>query len=618
MNRSPNGNLPLFEDMDGSDFEEYDPRSLEGLTVPSEPEDWSDISEINAKNWREYEDILTNSLWVIGSRGREGVHSGKYHGNFVPQIPYQAIRRFTKPGDVVLDTFLGSGTTLIESRRLGRHGIGIELLDSIAQGAEELINAEDNPYNTLQEVIRGDSTDIDTIAQVRKALDYLDREKVQLIVMHPPYHDIIKFSNNPNDLSNKRTITHFIEAFKEVVYRTYDLLEQNHFLVVVIGDKYSEKEWIPLGFETMDAIRSVGYSLKSIVVKNMEGNRAKRNLQNLWRQRAFKGDYFIFKHEYIFFFQKTEKIVEHLEKVTEFVKQLDEREDNTLIQSGSFTTGEVLKEYFRSRIDSISILPPRILVLKHGGQIKAVVINLTDIKLTYYVENELRDFIEYLPESVVDVSIIAEADKKRRLLEEFPDIAQVYMPDDQSLEHLAHALYMVRKAIGSGQRAGRAEAVAFASKLNEALEVHFKRGEDYEWRKRGKGIGFKCFRTNSNKDFDEKQDGMPNYRVGIETKWISGHEKEKAPQIRDNFLNKGFGLIAVVGHNVEKWKTFISEQGNFADYYLLLSKTDQKSLAKVIQNRPLLQASGESGVEESNQSLVEFLQGQKTRTKQVV
>jgi len=617
MNRSPNGNLPLFEDMDGSDFEEYDPRSLEGLTVPSEPEDWSDISEINAKNWRDYEDVVTNSLWVIGSRGREGVHSGKYHGNFVPQIPYQAIRRFTKPGDVVLDTFLGSGTTLIECRRLGRHGIGIELVDSIAQDAEELIDVEDNPHDTWQKVIRGDSTDIETIAQVREALECKGRDKVQLIIMHPPYHDIIRFSDNPNDLSNKQTVTEFIDAFKKIVYRTYDLLEQKHFLVVVIGDKYSDKEWIPLGFQTMEAVRSIGYSLKSVVVKNMEGNRAKRNLQNLWRQRAFKGDYYIFKHEYVLFFQKTEKIVEHLEKVTEFVTQIDVREELGLIQNSSFATGEALKRHLSSGMNYASISPPRILVLKHSGRIRAVVINLVDIKLTRSVEEELQEFIDDLPDSVVDVSVLAEYDNKSRL-EEIPGISQVYLPDDQSLEQLAHALYIVRKATGSGQRAGRAEAVAFASKLNDALEAHFKRGEDYEWRKRGKGIGFKCFRTDSDKDFDEKQDGMPNYRVGIETKWISGHEKEKAPQIRDNYLDKGFRLVAVVGHNVEKWKTFINEQGNFADYYLLLSKADQKSLAKVIRSRPLLQASGAMGVEESDQSLVEFLQKQKTRARQGV
>ncbi len=604
--------------MNDPDFEEYDARSLEGLSVPSEPEDWSDISEINAKNWRDYEDIVTNSLWIIDSRGRDGVHSGKYHGNFVPQIPYQAIRRFTKPGDVILDTFLGSGTTLIESRRLGRHGIGLELVASIAQGAEALIDAEDNPHHTWQKIITGSSADIETIEQVRATLEDREREEVQLIIMHPPYHDIIKFSDNPHDLSNKQTVTEFVAAFKEVVYRTYDLLTQKHFLMVVIGDKYSDKEWIPLGFLTMEAVRSVGYALKSIVVKNMEGNRAKRNLQNLWRQRAFKGDYYIFKHEYVLFFQKTEKIVGRLEKVTEFVRQIDAREERGLIQNSSFATGEALKRHLSAGMNYVSISPPRILVLKQSGRIRAVVINLTDIKLTRSVADELQDFIDDLPNSVVDVSVIAEADKKSPLLAEIPGVAQVYTPDEQSLEHLAHALYMVRKATGSGQRAGRAAAVAFAAKLNEALAMHFKRDEDYEWRKRGKGIGFKCFRLDANKGFDQKQDGGPNYQVGIETKWISGHEKEKAPQIRDSYLDKGFRLIALVGHNIRKWETFIDEQGNFADYYLLLTKADQKSLAEVIQSRPLLQASGEKGVEETEQSLIEFLREQKARVKPVV
>lgn len=617
MERNLNGNLSLFDDeVDDSDLEEDEAYSL-GLSVPSEPEDWSNIGEVNAKNWREYEDIVTNSLWIIGSRRRDGAHSGKYHGNFVPQIPYQAIRRFTKPGDVVLDTFLGSGTTLIESRRLGRHGIGVELVDSIAQDAKELIDAERNPHNTWQKIIIGNSADVGTIDQVRQELEYREKDKVQLIIMHPPYHDIIKFSDNPNDLSNKQTVTEFVDAFKQVVYRTYDLLEQKHFLAVVIGDKYSDKEWIPLGFLTMEAARSVGYSLKSIVVKNMEGNRAKRNLQNLWRQRAFKGDYYIFKHEYVLFFQKTEKIVEHLEKVTQFVRQIDAREERDLIQDSSFATGEALSRHLNSGMTYAAISPPRILVLKHGGRIRAVVINLTDIKLTHSIEGELQEFIDDLPDSVVDVSVLAEADNKSRL-EEIPGISQVYMPDDRSLEQLAHSLYIVRKATGSGQRAGRAEAVDFAAKLNEALEMHFKLDEDYQWRKRGRGVGFKCFKRDSSKGFDQKQDDMPNFRVGIETKWISGHEKEKAPQIRDNYLDKGFKLVAIVGHNVQKWETFINEQGNFADYYLLLNKADQKCLAKVIQNRSLLRASGETGVEETSQSLVEFLQEQKVQALQVL
>lgn len=76
------------------------------------------INDLNLNNWQEYKDILTDSLWIIGARDKSGAHTGEYHGNFIPQIPNQLMRRFTKKDDVVLDTFLGSGTTLIECRRL--------------------------------------------------------------------------------------------------------------------------------------------------------------------------------------------------------------------------------------------------------------------------------------------------------------------------------------------------------------------------------------------------------------------------------------------------------------------------------------------------------------------
>ena len=596
----------LFEDSDDPTFEGEEAQDL-GLWLPPESDDWSNISEIEAKNWRDYTDISTNSLWIIGARSRDGVHTGKYHGNFVPQIPYQVLRRFTKPGDVVLDTFLGSGTTLVECRRLGRNGIGIELSHEIAADAQALIEQADNPHATWQTVIQGDSTERATIEQVRQQLAAHQRDKVQLLVMHPPYHDIIKFSDNDQDLSNAQTVAAFTEAFKKIVHLTYDLLAQNHFLVVVIGDKYSDKEWIPLGFHTMAAVQSAGYALKSIVVKNMEGNRAKRNVQNLWRQRAFKGDWYIFKHEYIFFFQKSDKIVEPLEKVINFVLALDEREKLDLIQSRAslFASGEALNRHLGAEMTYASISPPCILVLKVSGRIRAVVINLIDVNLTPTSINELRDLLDKLPDTVIDISVLADDDKKDPL--QNLGISQVYGGDEKSLEQLAHALYVIRKATGAGQRAGRTEATAFTAQLNQAIAAHFEPGNDYVWRKRGPGVRFRFFKRTPEKDFDETDNGLPNFLVGLETNWLSGHEKERACHIGASYCRKGYQLIAVVGHNAAKWETLIREQGHFADYYLLLDKTDRESVADIVINRPLLRAGGKTALETTDESLVTYL-----------
>ena len=76
-------------------------------------------------------DINVDSLWLIGPRAKGGKRENNYHGNFVPQIPDQMIRRYTKKNGIVLDMFMGSGTTLFEAETLGRSYIGFDINDSI-------------------------------------------------------------------------------------------------------------------------------------------------------------------------------------------------------------------------------------------------------------------------------------------------------------------------------------------------------------------------------------------------------------------------------------------------------------------------------------------------------
>ncbi|MHA2675412.1 MAG: DNA methyltransferase [bacterium JZ-2024 1] len=258
------------------------------------------INDINLLRWKEYNEVITDSLWILGKRDTSGAHLGWYWGNFIPQIPHQMMLRYTKKGDWVLDTFVGSGTTLIECRRLGRNGIGIELNPEVAEKAKKLIEKEQNKNNVVSEVTIGDSRTID----IKSILDNYKIKQVQLLIMHPPYHDIIKFSKDSRDLSRAKNTEDFLKMFGEVVDNATPYLETRRYFALVIGDKYSQGEWIPLGFYCMQEVLKRGYLLKSIIVKNFEETRGKRNQQELWRYRALAGGFYVFKHEYIMLFKK--------------------------------------------------------------------------------------------------------------------------------------------------------------------------------------------------------------------------------------------------------------------------------------------------------------------------
>lgn len=260
----------------------------------------SKINDINLHRWKEYDDIITDSLWILDKRDSSGAHNAGYWGNFIPQIPNQFLRRYTKQGEWVLDNFLGSGTTLIECKRLGRNGIGIELNPQVVELANQNISREKNPFNVKTEVVTADSTEL----FYEEALKKIGVKAVQFMIMHPPYWDIIKFSDNPSDLSNEKSLENFLYKMGQIVEKSYRILDKGRYCALVIGDKYSGGEWIPLAFYTMQEFLKRGYKLKSTIVKNFEETKGKMNQKELWRYRALVGGFYIFKHEYIFLFKK--------------------------------------------------------------------------------------------------------------------------------------------------------------------------------------------------------------------------------------------------------------------------------------------------------------------------
>ena len=178
------------------------------------------------------------TIWSFPERGSWATHSGKYRGNWSPYIPRNLILRYSKKNDWILDQFLGSGTTLIEAKLLGRNAIGVDI------NSEAIKLSNTNLNFTCQE-----SSKIFTKQGNATELSFIKDESINLICTHPPYADIIRYSNKiPGDISHLK-YEEFLKALEQVAREAYRVLKKQGICAFMIGDIRQEGYVLPTGDE---------------------------------------------------------------------------------------------------------------------------------------------------------------------------------------------------------------------------------------------------------------------------------------------------------------------------------------------------------------------------------
>src|SRR5699024_10767510 len=106
--------------------------------------------------------LETTTLWGFPERGDWATHSGSYRGNWSPYIPRNIILRYSRKNDIVLDQFLGGGTTLIETKLLQRKGVGVDINKEAINISKE--NVRFKKYGDYSpEIIHGDARNLNFI-----------------------------------------------------------------------------------------------------------------------------------------------------------------------------------------------------------------------------------------------------------------------------------------------------------------------------------------------------------------------------------------------------------------------------------------------------------------------
>jgi DNA modification methylase len=234
-------------------------------------------------------ELETNTVWSFPDRGKWATHDAKWRGNWSPYIPRNIILRYSQEGDMVLDQFAGGGTTLVEAKLLNRNIVGIDVNPVAIERCNEKVDFERDNCGTVY-IKKGDA----------RNLDFLPNESIDLICTHPPYADIIKYSENiENDLSHLK-VKDFLQEMKKVADESYRVLKKGKFCAILMGDTRQKGHMIPMSFEVMKIFQDAGFTLKELIIKEQHNCKA----TGFWKTNSVKYNFLLIAHEYLFVFHK--------------------------------------------------------------------------------------------------------------------------------------------------------------------------------------------------------------------------------------------------------------------------------------------------------------------------
>ncbi|MEG0024907.1 MAG: DNA methyltransferase [Akkermansia sp.] len=235
-------------------------------------------------------ELEMNTVWSFPMRGDWATHDAKWRGNWSPYIPRNLMLRYSQEGDLLLDQFAGGGTTLVEAKLLNRNIIGVDVNDIALKRCKEKVDFEYEPAKGNVYIHQGDA----------RNLDFIPDESIDFICTHPPYANIIQYSENiKNDLSHCNVIS-FLEEMKTVASESYRVLKKDKFCAILMGDTRQKGYMIPMSFDVMKIFQYAGFQLKELIIKEQHNCKA----TGYWKTNSIKYNFLLIAHEYLFIFKK--------------------------------------------------------------------------------------------------------------------------------------------------------------------------------------------------------------------------------------------------------------------------------------------------------------------------
>ena len=229
------------------------------------------------------------AIWEFYYEKRD-IREKEIHPAVFPiSLPKKCIELFTHKGELVLDPFVGTGTTLVAARDMERNAVGFDLNAAYIEFAKKRL--ED-----IGEIFQKDVKQIAICDDAINIPNYLKENMVSLIVTSPPYATLLlrerlnkslrcdlrqnkyyrkiqQYSFNPRDLGTMPP-KEFAKKMAEIFKGILPILRPKRHCIININDLWDNNKRYPTHCYIIEEMEKVGYELRNIIIWD------KRNLVN--------------------------------------------------------------------------------------------------------------------------------------------------------------------------------------------------------------------------------------------------------------------------------------------------------------------------------------------------
>jgi len=259
------------------------------------------LNELDGKTWTRY----SISIWEISKTAEEA--RLKHPALFPMELCSRLIDIYTKKGDVVLDPFMGSGSTLVVAKEKQRKGIGFDINPTFVKLAKRRLSQQKlvEVGNVEPEIYCDDA---------RNIVKYVKPSSVDLVITSPPYWNIHTrkrsadykksrpYSDLEKDLGNINDFNCFMAELKSIFEKVFTVLKHGKKCIVVVMDIRFGSQFFPFHSNVIEIMRQIGFVLEDITIWDR-----RREYNNL-RPLGYPYVFIVNKvHEYILIFRKNKE-----------------------------------------------------------------------------------------------------------------------------------------------------------------------------------------------------------------------------------------------------------------------------------------------------------------------